>query len=75
MVVVSIKIYKHTIENTKLKWMIDSDDMNSIGQEMLDLILILTVNEICRRCRSDEESMVNRRTNCLKIHTNDKGFV
>ena len=68
---------KHTIENTTLKeWMIDSEYMNSIRKEMLDPNTdFKAVNEICRRCRSDEEKYGrSRRTNCLKIHTNDKEF-
>lgn len=68
---------KHTIENTTLKeWMVDSEYMNSIRKEMLDPNSDhKAVNEICRRCRSDEEKYGrSRRTNCLKIHTNDKEF-
>ena len=56
--------------------MIDSEYMNSIRKEMLDPNTdFKAVNEICRRCRSDEEKYKrSRRTNCLKIHTNDKEF-
>ena len=66
-----------TIKNTTLKeWMVDSEYMNSIRKEMLDPKSDhKAVNDICRRCRSDEEIYGrSRRTNCLKIHTNDKEF-
>ena len=66
-----------TIKNTSLKeWFIDSEYMNSIRKEMLDpKSEHKAVNDICRRCRSDEEIYGrSRRTNCLKIHTNDKEF-
>ena len=66
-----------TIKNTSLKeWMVDSEYMNSIRKEMLDPKTdFKAVNDICRRCRSDEEIYGrSRRTNCLKIHTNDKEF-
>jgi organic radical activating enzyme len=66
-----------TIKNTTLKeWMVDSEYMNSIRKEMLDPKTdFKAVNDICRRCRSDEDKYGrSRRTNCLKIHTNDKEF-
>ena len=50
--------------------------MNRIRKEMLDPKSDhKAVNDICRRCRSDEDIYGrSRRTNCLKIHTNDKEF-
>ena len=53
--------------------MVDSEYMNSIRKEMLDPKTdFKAVNDICRRCRSDEDKYGrSRRTNCLKIHTND----
>ena len=49
-----------TIKNTSLKeWFIDSEYMNSIRKEMLDpKSEHKAVNDICRRCRSDEKYMV-----------------
>ena len=64
----------HTITNTSLKeWMIDSDYMNDLRTEMLDPESDLkTVNKNCARCVSDENLYGrSRRTNCLKIHTNN----
>lgn len=68
---------EHTVENTTLKeWMEDSEYMNSIRKEMLDPnSKHEAVEKICTRCRSDERKYGrSRRTNCLKIHTNDPNF-
>ena len=68
---------KLTVTNTSLKdWMIDSDYMNNLRSEMLDPDSDLkTVKKNCTRCVSDENKYGrSRRTNCLKIHTNNPEF-
>ena len=68
---------KHNVENTSLReWMEDSEYLNSIRKEMLDPNTnFKAVNEICKRCRMDEDRYGrSRRTSCLKIHTNDPVF-
>lgn len=66
-----------TIEDTTLKeWMEDSKYMNDLRREMTTPGSDLkTVDQHCRRCRADEARYGrSRRTNCLKIHTNDPKF-
>lgn len=68
---------KHWVGNTTLKdWMENSSYMNSIRKEMLDPNSDhKSVDIICKRCRDDENRYGrSRRTNCLKIHTNDNEF-
>ena len=57
-------------------WMENSEYMNSIRKEMLDPNSNLeAVESICERCRSDERKYGrSRRTNCMKMHTNDEVF-
>tara|TARA_B100001057_G_scaffold385061_2_gene391704 strand:+ start:10567 stop:12855 length:2289 start_codon:yes stop_codon:yes gene_type:complete len=57
-------------------WMENSEYMNSIRKEMLTPGSDLkAVKNYCERCVSDEERYGrSRRTNCLKIHTNDPPF-
>ncbi|MDB4443281.1 twitch domain-containing radical SAM protein [Saprospiraceae bacterium] len=54
-------------------WMETSDYMNNIRKEMLDPNSdFKSVEKTCVRCRSDERRYGrSRRTNCMKIHTND----
>lgn len=65
-----------TDEMSLKEWMEDSEYMNSIRQEMLTPGSDLkNVRQICGRCVHDEERYGrSRRTNCLKIHTNDPPF-
>jgi len=68
---------KVSVENVSLKeWMEESEYMNSIRREMLDPNSDLkAVDSICTRCRDDERRYGrSRRTNCLKMHTNDPEF-
>tara|TARA_B100001142_G_scaffold294845_1_gene315335 strand:- start:429 stop:1979 length:1551 start_codon:yes stop_codon:yes gene_type:complete len=66
-----------TIKNTSLKdWMNKSAYMNVLREEMTtpgsDLKF---VKKFCKRCVTDEEKYGrSRRTNCLKIHTNNSVF-
>jgi hypothetical protein len=65
------------IEDVPLKeWMENSDYMNQIRTEMLTPGSDLEhVKKTCSRCYTDEEKYGrSRRTNCLKIHTNDEEF-
>lgn len=57
-------------------WMENSEYMNSIRREMTTVGSDLkNVKRICQRCYTDEERYGrSRRTNCLKIHTNDPPF-
>ena len=64
-----------SIEKVSLQdWMEKSTYMNSIRKEMLDPNSeFKAVESICERCRSDERRYGrSRRTNCMKMHTNDK---
>lgn len=66
-----------SVEEVPLKeWMEKSDYMNDLRREMTTVGSDLkAVNNWCRRCRSDEDRYGrSRRTNCLKIHTNDPSF-
>jgi organic radical activating enzyme len=66
-----------TVEDTTIKeWMEDSSYMNSIRKEMTTPGSDLrNVKKWCQRCVSDEERYGrSRRTNCLKIHTNNSEF-
>ena len=66
-----------SVEEVPLKeWMEDSEYMNSIRKEMTTPGSDLKrVKQTCTRCVSDEERYGrSRRTNCLKIHTNDIAF-
>jgi len=58
------------------EWMENSDYMNSLRREMTTPGSNLeAVNKYCRRCRADEDRYGrSRRTNCMKIHTNDPKF-
>lgn len=65
------------VEKVPLKeWMENSEYMNSLRKEMTTPGSDLkSVDKYCRRCRADEERYGrSRRTNCLKIHTNDPKF-
>ena len=65
------------IENVTLKeWMEESEYMNNIRSEMLDPNSdFKNVEKTCVRCRSDERRYGrSRRTNCMKMHTNDPDF-
>ena len=65
---------EHNVNNTSIiEWMEESEYMNSIRKEMLDPnSKHEAVNKICKKCRYDENKYGrSRRTNCLKIHTND----
>lgn len=55
-------------------WMEKSDYMNNIRKEMLDPNSDFKhVEDTCNRCRDDERKYGrSRRTNCMKIHTNDQ---
>ena len=66
-----------TIKNTTLKdWMNRSAYMNILREEMTTPKSNLKfVKKFCKRCVTDEEKYGrSRRTNCLKIHTNDSPF-
>ena len=66
-----------SVEDTSIiDWMVNSDYMKSIRKEMTTVGSDLKkVKKICRRCVSDEERYGrSRRTNCLKIHTNNPEF-
>ena len=65
------------IEETPLKeWMEESEYMNSIRKEMLDPNTNFeAIEKNCKRCRDDERRYGrSRRTNCMKMHTNDPDF-
>lgn len=65
------------VEEVPLKqWMEKSDYMNDLRREMTTVGSDLkTVDKWCKRCRSDEARYGrSRRTNCMKIHTNDAKF-
>lgn len=65
------------VEEVPLKeWMEKSDYMNDLRREMTTVGSDLkTVDKWCARCRSDEDRYGrSRRTNCMKIHTNDIRF-
>ena len=65
------------VEEVPLKeWMENSEYMNSLRKEMTTPGSNLqSVDKYCKRCRSDEERYGrSRRTNCMKIHTNDPKF-
>jgi len=62
------------VEDVSLReWMEESEYMNSIREEMLDPNSNFeAVNKICKRCVDDEKRYGrSRRTNCMKMHTND----
>tara|TARA_B100001094_G_scaffold332604_1_gene405406 strand:- start:33 stop:1604 length:1572 start_codon:yes stop_codon:yes gene_type:complete len=66
-----------TVEDTSIKdWMENSDYMKSIRKEMTTINSDLTkVKRFCQRCIADEKRYGrSRRTNCLKIHTNNSEF-
>ena len=66
-----------SVEDTSIiDWMVNSDYMKSIRKEMTTVGSDLKkVKRICQRCISDEERYGrSRRTNCLKIHTNNTEF-
>lgn len=66
-----------SVEEVPLKeWMEKSDYMNDLRREMTTVGSDLkTVDKWCHRCRSDEARYGrSRRTNCMKIHTNDPSF-
>ena len=66
-----------SVEDVSLvEWMEDSEYMNAIRREMTTVGSDLkNVKKICNRCYTDEEKYGrSRRTNCLKIHTNDPPF-
>jgi hypothetical protein len=68
---------KVSIDDVSLEdWMEKSEYMNSIRREMLDPNSDhKAVEKICTRCRSDEKRYGrSRRTNCMKMHTNDPNF-
>ena len=65
------------VEDTSIKdWMTNSDYMTSIRKEMTTINSDLkNVKKYCQRCISDEERYGrSRRSNCLKIHTNNPEF-
>ena len=65
------------VEEVPLKqWMEKSDYMNDLRREMTTVGSDLkAVDKWCKRCRSDEDRYGrSRRTNCMKIHTNDAKF-
>ena len=69
--------YGPTVEDTSIRdWMENSEYMESIRKEMTTPKSDLkAVKKWCQRCISDEERYGrSRRTNCLKIHTNNPGF-
>tara|TARA_B100000902_G_scaffold284028_1_gene270001 strand:+ start:2500 stop:4080 length:1581 start_codon:yes stop_codon:yes gene_type:complete len=66
-----------TVEDTSIKdWMENSDYMKSIRKEMTTVNSDLKkVKRYCQRCIADEKRYGrSRRTNCLKIHTNNPEF-
>jgi len=66
-----------SVEDVPIKeWMEKSQYMNDLRREMTTPGSDLkTVDHHCRRCRQDEARYGrSRRTNCLKIHTNDAKF-
>ena len=66
-----------TVEDTSItNWMENSDYMKSIRKEMTTVGSDLkNVKKICSRCISDEKRYGrSRRTNCMKIHTNNPEF-
>ena len=66
-----------SVEDVSLyDWMTKSDYMNQIRHEMLTPGSDLKhVKNTCSRCWTDEQKYGrSRRTNCLKIHTNDAEF-
>jgi hypothetical protein len=66
-----------SVEEVPLKeWMEKSDYMNDLRREMTTVGSNLkAVDKWCWRCRSDEKKYGrSRRTNCMKIHTNDPNF-
>ena len=66
-----------SVEEVPLKdWMEKSDYMNDLRKEMTTVGSDLkAVNKWCQRCRNDEDKYGrSRRTNCMKIHTNDPKF-
>jgi pyruvate-formate lyase-activating enzyme len=66
-----------SVEEVSLKdWMEKSDYMNDLRREMTTPRSDLkAVNKWCQRCRNDEAKYGrSRRTNCMKIHTNDPRF-
>ena len=66
-----------TVEDTSIKdWMENSDYMKSIRKEMTTINSKLEkVKRFCQRCIADEKRYGrSRRTNCLKIHTNNPEF-
>lgn len=68
---------KHSVNNTTIKeWMEESEYMNSIREEMLDPNSDhKATDRICKRCKDEEGKFGrSRRTNCLKLHGDDKRF-
>jgi organic radical activating enzyme len=66
-----------SVEEVPLKeWMENSDYMNDLRREMTTVGSDLkAVDKWCQRCRGDEARYGrSRRTNCMKIHTNDPNF-
>ena len=70
-----------TIKNTTLKdWMFKGPYMNVLREEMTTPLKeqkepLKFVKRFCKRCVTDEEKYGrSRRTNCLKIHTNNHVF-
>jgi 7-cyano-7-deazaguanine synthase in queuosine biosynthesis len=66
-----------SVEEVPLKeWMEKSDYMNDLRRDMTTPGSDLkAVNKWCQRCRGDEDRYGrSRRTNCMKIHTNDPTF-
>ena len=66
-----------SVEEVPLKeWMENSDYMNDLRREMTTPgSKLKAVDKWCQRCRSDEDRYGrSRRTNCMKIHTNDPTF-
>ena len=66
-----------SVEEVPLKqWMEKSDYMNDLRREMTTPGSDLkAVDKWCQRCRNDEKRYGrSRRTNCMKIHTNDPPF-
>ena len=66
-----------TVEDTSIKdWMENSDYMKSIRKEMTTVNSDLKKGKrFCQRCIADEKRYGrSRRSNCLKIHTNNPEF-
>lgn len=66
----------HVQDMGLVDWMENSDYMNNIRKEMTTPGSDLSyVKKTCKRCYEDEERYGrSRRTNCMKIHTNDPLF-